>query len=75
MNQVPTDISKNETLQNNFAMQFRGTRDQTKRDKIAADYANVVKELIKSQQWNNIPSLEAQLPWDNEPATQNGALL
>jgi hypothetical protein len=45
-----------------LAREFRGTRDQQKRAAIAAEYAKLVKRLIKSKSWEEIPPLEDQLP-------------
>ncbi|MDA0833269.1 MAG: hypothetical protein O2955_21265 [Planctomycetota bacterium] len=45
-----------------LAMQFRGTRDQAIRRDIADDYSQTVGKLIKRGTWNEMPSLEDQLP-------------
>jgi hypothetical protein len=45
-----------------LAMQFRGTRDEAKRNYIAQEYSEAVAELIESKKWQSIPPLEDQLP-------------
>ena len=44
-----------------LAFQFRGTRQQDERQRIAADYAIVVERLIKSGKWDEMPAPEAPL--------------
>ncbi|HEV3003515.1 MAG TPA: hypothetical protein VGX78_03600 [Pirellulales bacterium] len=48
-------------------MKFRGTRDCTKRQAIACDYAKTVTKLIKSGHWQEMPAPEDQLPDDAMP--------
>jgi hypothetical protein len=45
-----------------LAREFRGTRDEHQRAVIAHEYAKAVNRLIKSNNWDEIPSLEDQLP-------------
>jgi hypothetical protein len=45
-----------------LAREFRGTRDEQQRVAIASEYAKAVKRLIKSKSWDEIPTLEDQLP-------------
>lgn len=56
-------LSKEESL-GVLAMKYRSTRkdDVNARDQIALAYSVIVKELIESGQWKEIPSLEDQLP-------------
>ena len=50
-----------------LAMAFRGTRDETERTRIAGAYARVVRQLIESGEWGEIPPLEDQLPDERMP--------
>ncbi len=50
-----------------LAMQFRGTRDESERDKVATIYANVVDKLITSGKWEEMPSFEDMLPDERMP--------
>ncbi len=45
-----------------LAMRFRSTRDETERDKLAAQYAHVVERLIASRKWREMPAFEDMLP-------------
>jgi hypothetical protein len=45
-----------------LAMDFRGARDESKRESIAQAYSQAVAELIDSNKWKCIPLLEEQLP-------------
>ena len=45
-----------------LAMRFRGTRDETVRRAIAAEYAQEVQRLIESGNWSEAPALEDMLP-------------
>ena len=45
-----------------LAMRFRSTRDESERDKVAAQYAHVVDRLIASGKWNEMPAFEDMLP-------------
>jgi hypothetical protein len=45
-----------------LAMDFRGERDDAKRRQIADEYARAVDRLIKSGNWQEMPSPEDQLP-------------
>jgi hypothetical protein len=46
-----------------LAMRFRGTRIEAERQQVADDYARTVTKLIKRKKgWDEIPSLEDQLP-------------
>ncbi|MHB1557529.1 MAG: hypothetical protein ACYC61_08620 [Isosphaeraceae bacterium] len=50
-----------------LAMQFRSTRDESVRDKVASDYARIVNELIAGGQWEEMPAFEDMLPDDRMP--------
>ena len=50
-----------------LAMQFRSTREESVRDKVAADYERVVNELIASGQWEEMPAFEDMLPDERMP--------
>jgi hypothetical protein len=50
-----------------LAMQFRGTRDESVRDKVTADYRRVVAGLIASGQWKEMPAFEDMLPDERMP--------
>ena len=39
-----------------LAMRFRSTRDESERDKVAADYKCVVEKLIASGKWDEMPT-------------------
>ena len=41
-----------------LAMRFRGTRDDTERRQVAANYASAIKRLIDSGSWDEIPAPE-----------------
>ena len=45
-----------------LAVQFRGTRDEEQRARIAQAYEQAVTELIESKKWRSMPPLEDQLP-------------
>jgi hypothetical protein len=45
-----------------LAMRFRSTRDETERDKVVAQYAQVVDSLIASRKWKEMPAFEDMLP-------------
>jgi hypothetical protein len=45
-----------------LAMRFRGTRDETVRRAIAAEYAQEVQRLIENGNWSEAPSFEDMLP-------------
>lgn len=45
-----------------LASQFRGAREKADRDVIAREYAETVDRLIQSNQWNEMPAPEDQLP-------------
>jgi hypothetical protein len=45
-----------------LAMRFRSTRDESERDKVAAQYAQVVDKLIASRKWREMPAFEDMLP-------------
>jgi hypothetical protein len=50
-----------------LAMQFRGTKDEKERTKIATEYAKVVTRLIESGKWGEIPPPEDLLPDEQMP--------
>jgi hypothetical protein len=50
-----------------LAMKFRGTRDESERDKVTAAYERVVNELIASKQWDEMPTFEDMLPDERMP--------
>jgi hypothetical protein len=50
-----------------LAMQFRGTRDESERDKVVADYEHVVDQLIASRKWEEMPTFEDMLPDERMP--------
>ena len=45
-----------------LAMRFRGTRDETVRRAIAAEYAQEVQRLIQTGDWSEAPAFEDMLP-------------
>ena len=45
-----------------LAREFRGTRDENERASVADRYAKAIEQLIKSNKWKKIPTLEDQLP-------------
>ena len=50
-----------------LAMRFRSTRDESERDKVAAEYGRVVDELIAGGEWKEMPSFEDMLPDERMP--------
>ena len=50
-----------------LAMRFRGTRDESERAKVAADYRYVVDKLIASGKWEEMPTFEDMLPDERMP--------
>ena len=50
-----------------LAMQFRRTRDEAERDKVAAEYEQVVNKLIASGKWMEMPGFEDMLPDERMP--------
>jgi hypothetical protein len=50
-----------------LAMQFRRTRDEAERDKLAAEYEGVVNRLIARGKWEEMPSFEDMLPDERMP--------
>lgn len=78
----PTSLGPNTHRLGSLAMQFRGTRDETVRRGISAEYARTVEALIRSGDWMEMPPFEDQLPdewmpaafysyWLNSELTQN----
>ncbi len=62
----PKEISL-ETQLGLLAMQFRSTRDEARRAEVATAYAQVVRDLIESGKWEEMPSFEDMLPDDRMP--------
>ena len=62
MRQSRQPIIPLETQLGLLAMQFRSTRDESERDKLAAQYAQVVDRLITSGKWKEMPAFEDMLP-------------
>ena len=51
-----------------LAMRFRSTRDESERNKVAAEYEHVVDKLIASKKkWKEMPSFEDILPDERMP--------
>jgi hypothetical protein len=50
-----------------LAMSFRGTSDESERDKVAAEYQRVVGLLIASEHWEEMPGFEDMLPDERMP--------
>jgi hypothetical protein len=50
-----------------LAMTFRGTREPGERRAIAAEYAKILKKLIKNRIWSEMPGPEDQLPDEYMP--------
>jgi hypothetical protein len=50
-----------------LAMRFRSTRDESERDKVAADYEHVVDKLIATGKWEEMPAFEDMLPDERMP--------
>jgi hypothetical protein len=67
MKRTPLAVSRDIERLGVLAMQFRGTRDESERRGIAADYSQVVDRLIKSGRWHEIPGPDDQLPDDWMP--------
>jgi hypothetical protein len=56
-----------ETQLGHLAMQFRGTRDESEREAVAAAYRHVVDQLIASGKWKRMPGFEDMLPDERMP--------
>ena len=50
-----------------LAMRFRSTRDESERNKVAADYERVVDQLIARGTWEEMPTFEDMLPDERMP--------
>lgn len=50
-----------------LAMRFRSTRDESERDKVAAEYECVIDRLIARGKWEEMPSFEDMLPDEKMP--------
>src|SRR4051812_45167670 len=50
-----------------LAMQFRSKRDESARNALAGQYADVVKQLIDSGKWRDMPTIEEMLPGEQMP--------
>jgi hypothetical protein len=50
-----------------LAMRFRSARDEPERDKVTAEYGNVIEQLIASGEWKEIPTFEDMLPDERMP--------
>jgi hypothetical protein len=48
-------------------MKFRTTRDESARDRLAAEYEQVVNKLIASGKWEKMPAFEDMLPDERMP--------
>jgi hypothetical protein len=48
-------------------MQFRGIKDESERDQVAAAYEQVVDKLIASGKWKEMPTFEDMLPDERMP--------
>jgi hypothetical protein len=61
-----------------LAMRFRSTRDESERDKAAAQDAQVVDSLIASGKWKEMPAFEDMLCRMNgcpKPSSNSGRFL
>jgi hypothetical protein len=45
-----------------LAMRFRSTRDEAERASVAGRYDQIVKQLIRSREWEEMPAFEDMLP-------------
>jgi hypothetical protein len=60
---IPHQVTANdEERLGGLAMQFRGTRVDEERRRIAQDYSQTVGRLIRSGHWHEMPAPEDQLP-------------
>ncbi len=50
-----------------LAMRFRGTKDESERSRVAAEYESIVDKLIKRGKWKEMPSFEDMLPDERMP--------
>ena len=64
MNTNPPAVGHDAELLGVLAMRFRGTRRDAERRDIAREYSQVVKRLINSGCWQEMPAFEDQLPDD-----------
>ncbi len=64
---MPIQTQSDEAHLGELAMKFRGTRDDSERQSIAAEYASTVERLINSGAWDEMPPPEDQLPDDFMP--------
>lgn len=69
MHHLPAIVPTDEERLGQLAMQFRGTRREEERSKIAGEYADTVDRLIQSRNWHEAPAPEDQLPDDYMPRT------
>jgi hypothetical protein len=59
---LSVSVPEEERRLSSLARQFRNTYSDDERRHVAAEYANVVMRLISSDQWDEIPAPEDQLP-------------
>ncbi len=67
MNQIPQNTAQDEENLGVLAMQFRGAPNKAIRRAIADEYSKIVKKLIQSGNWHEMPAPEDQLPDDFMP--------
>jgi Zn-dependent M16 (insulinase) family peptidase len=63
----PLFSSRAEDRLGQLAMQFRAALDDDERQAIAANYKQLVEQLIQSNLWDEMPAMEDQLPDDWMP--------
>jgi len=62
MSRLPARVWQDEQRLGDLAMKFRGTRSEAERQAIAADYSQIVEQLIQSGGWQEMPAPEDELP-------------
>lgn len=62
MHRVSSSIYQDVERLGQLAMSFRGTRRDDERRAIANEYSQAIERLIQSGNWQEVPSLEDQLP-------------
>ena len=60
-------VAEYEGMLSKLAGQFRGDKDPEARAKITKEYAEVVKKLIRTNQWYDAPPPEDLLPYEHLP--------
>jgi hypothetical protein len=63
----PARVIPDEERLGELALQYRGTKSDSERQRIAREYAETVERLIASDAWEEVPPPEDQLPDEAMP--------